>query len=236
MLPLQKEGVCRVRSLLDVSTNNNPVHSYDTSSFGLISVNQQSMALMEHVLNTYYACSAAGDEPWPQDVAYALGSLGAKFPNILLEVRVILKSLGIARLACISTIYCNAGLFSRTLPLLVLLLARCTFLVPLLLLYAVQGNKRHPSWTMFKNFQSPPGRVRVLIKKPDGTPVDDRFPTKQKLLEAIAKAMPNHPARLQRIAQVNAMKQEHEAKIAAAIKSGATGAPKKKDEKKGKKK
>ena len=100
-------------------------------------------------------------------------------------------------------------------------------------------NKRHPSFRALRNFAPPPGRIRVQLKRPDGTPCIPGIATKLQLMAAVARVLPSHPQRLNRIMEIQRQSAAMEAQRAAAMKSNPPpGVPKVKDaeKKKGKKK
>jgi hypothetical protein len=95
-----------------------------------------------------------------------------------------------------------------------------------------QNGKRHPTYKWGTQLDAPPVRVRVELKdKATGRPKVAAVPSKQKLLEEVAKLLPALPGRRQRIVQIAAARQQLEAQRAAAA-AGTAKAPSKKEEKK----
>ncbi len=64
-----------------------------------------------------------------------------------------------------------------------------------------------------------PGRVRICLLKPDGTPVVAQYKTKLQLLAGIARVLPNLALRRDRLAQLDAMRRDIEKKNAAAMRA-----------------
>jgi hypothetical protein len=69
-----------------------------------------------------------------------------------------------------------------------------------------------------------PARVRVKIKSDDDLPIVPRIPSKQALLEEIAKIIPTMESRKVRLTQYAMMKQEQMRRMAAAAGHGHAGA------------
>ncbi|RYE98119.1 MAG: hypothetical protein EOO41_02750 [Methanobacteriota archaeon] len=85
--------------------------------------------------------------------------------------------------------------------------------------------KRHPT-DCFKV-----GRVRVMMKSPEGVPLLPHIPTKEKLIVEIAKIIPTLDSRQRRIIELGA-RLEAQRKAAAAASAGVAKTVSKKDTKK----